>query len=94
MCNNIIQGHAGGKRKKEKRQECEDVTTCRPCDETGSPHSLIEMVFSDLIHQVLGHIQKSGGGKALGKSTEHNIYWVSIHSGSGGGSVTLSDANQ
>lgn len=79
MCNNIIQGHAGGKRKKKDKS----VNILPP---VGPAMRLvfIEGVVADLIHQVLGDVQSSGGRKALGKPTEHNIYWVYIHAGSGG----------
>lgn len=45
---------------KERKRKDQSAKICMPCNETG--------LTEDLIHEVLGNSQKSGGGTSLGKT--------------------------
>lgn len=73
-----------GKERKRKDRSVKISSPVGPEMRLGCCAVLTEVVIADLIHDVLGDIQKSGGGKTLGKHTENTIYWVYIPSHSGG----------
>lgn len=50
-------------KERKRRDKSVKISPVGPVRRLGCHAALIEAVLADLIHQVLGHIQKSGGGK-------------------------------